>query len=83
MNIKDIVRCFYEERSNTCHKTIASAKRADKFPYVSRVWIYGEKVLGKETVFAYGESVGTIKGVDRFIEETLRRKGIIGEDGQK
>ena len=43
-------------------------------PYIYRVWLEGEKAIGKALIYAYGESVSTIKNADAYIERSLKEK---------
>lgn len=65
-------KMFYEERTGRYTKTLAAAKAQDKFPYVYRVWMDGDTVIGKAVVYAYGDSVSTIKGADDYIAEHIK-----------
>lgn len=73
MNMK-FDKCFYESKSETYHKTLVSAKAIGvSSPYVCRVWLKDGKVAGSELVYAYGESICSIKNADKYIEEKIHR----------
>lgn len=65
-------RLFFEEKTGRYTTTLAEAKRAAlqkrSSPYIYRVWIDGDKVVGKALIYAYGESVSTIRHADAYIE---------------
>lgn len=68
-------KLFYEERTGKYYRTLKAAKAVAKSAYVSRVWKEGDRLLGKELIFAYGEQLGAIKSADRNIERKLNSNG--------
>lgn len=77
MNEKDlnnIIKCFYEEKTNQTYRTLTGAKVSTKFPYVYRAWLQNGKILDKEPIFCYGDSVSTIKRADEEIYNRLIKK---------
>lgn len=74
MNEKDlnyIIKCFYNEKTERTHRTLLSAKKSSKNPYVFRVWLQDGNILDKELIYAYGQSVTTIKRADEEIYKRL------------
>ena len=74
MNEKDlnyIIKCFYEEKTNHTYRTLSRAKKSTKFPHVYRAWIQNGKILDKEPIYCYGDSVRTIKSADEEIYKRL------------
>ena len=74
MDAKDlscIIKCFYNEKTGKTYKTLALAERSSNYPYVYRCWLRDGKILDKELVFAYGDSVCTIKKADENIYNRL------------
>lgn len=71
-------RLFYEEKTGRYTTTIAAAKhfalQKRESPYICRVWLDGDTVVGKALVYAYGESVSTIRRADEFISRKLKRR---------
>lgn len=65
-------KMFFEENSGKYAKTLAAAKTLDKFPYVSRVWMDGDTVIGKAVVYAYGDTCSTIKTADDYIAKHIK-----------
>ena len=53
-------RLFFEEKTGRYTKTLAEEKRAAlqkrSSPYIYRVWMDGDNVVGKALIYAYGES---------------------------
>lgn len=74
MSEMEIQRKFFEEKTGGMFDTLAAAKKACKWPYVCRVWLQDGKIVGKCLLYAYGESVGTIKGADEAIDRKLNIK---------
>lgn len=70
-DLTDIIKCFYNEKTDGTYKTLLSAKKSSKFPYVYRAWKKDGKILDKELVYGYGESVSTIKRADETIYKRL------------
>ena len=53
MNEKDlnyIIKCFYNEKTESTYRTLSSAKKSSKNPYVYRAWLQNGKILDKEPV---------------------------------
>nr|DAV42255.1 MAG TPA: hypothetical protein [Caudoviricetes sp.] len=74
MNEKDlnyIIKCFYNEKTESTYRTLSSAKKSSKNPYVYRAWLQNGKILDKELIYAYGQSVTTIKRADECIYNRL------------
>lgn len=71
-------KLFYEKYTGKHYSTLKAAKEAARnikeYPYVSRVWVDKGKLLGICLVYAYGESVCTIKDADTHIRRKLNRK---------
>ncbi|WP_304331435.1 hypothetical protein [Phocaeicola plebeius] len=70
MNEKDlnyIIKCFYNEKTEKTYRSLSHAKKSSKTPYVYRAWIQNGKILDKELIYAYGQSVATIKRADEII----------------
>lgn len=65
-------KMFFEENSGKYAKTLAAAKTLDKFPYVYRVWMDGDTVIGKAVVYAYGDTCSTIKMADDYIAKHIK-----------
>ena len=71
--MENVEKMFYEENTGTFHRSIAAAKRCAEAkgsnPYVYRVWLTGSPahIIGKDLVFAYGESVNTVRNADKYI----------------
>lgn len=55
MSEKEIIKKFLNEKNGQIHSSLKTAKESTKSPYISRVWIKDEKIIGKQVVFAYGE----------------------------
>ena len=70
----DIRKKFHEAKTDRFFDTLAAAKKACKWPYVSRVWLQDGKIIGKCVLYAYGESFGTIKVADEEIADMLNDK---------
>lgn len=63
---------FYEEKTGAYTLSIEAAKRVAlkkgiKYPYIYRVWMDNDKILGKSLLLAYGDRVSTIKQADEEI----------------
>ena len=74
MNEKDlnyIIKCFYNEKTEKTYRSLSHAKKSSKTPYVYRAWIQNGKILDKELIYAYGQSVATIKRADEEIYKRL------------
>lgn len=71
-------KMFLEEKTGeytaalSVAKLIAIQKR--KSPYISRVWLDGDKIVGRVVVYAYGETQCTIKRADELIVEKLKKQ---------
>ena len=66
-----IIKCFLNERTGKTSRTLSHAKKSSKSPYVYRVWLKDGKILDKELLYAYGESLRTIKSADEEIYNRL------------
>ena len=66
-----IIKCFLNERTGKTYRTLSHAKKSSKAPYVYRVWLKDGKILDKELLYAYGESLRTIKSADEEIYNRL------------
>lgn len=71
-------KMFLEENTGEYTATISAAKRIAlqkrKNPYISRVWLDGDKVIGRVVVYAYGEMQCTIKMADEVIAVKLKNQ---------
>ncbi len=71
---------FLEENTGEYTAAISTAKgialQKRKSPYISRVWLDGNKIVGKVVVYAYGETQCTIKLADKLIAGKLIGKQI-------
>lgn len=77
MNEKDlkcIIKCFYNEKTNGSYKTLSLAKKSSEHPYVYRCWLKDGKIVDKELIFAYGDIVCTIKYADELILKRLIKR---------
>jgi hypothetical protein len=45
-----IIKCFYNEKTERTHRTLLSAKKSSKNPYVFRVWLQDGNILDKELI---------------------------------
>lgn len=63
---------FFEERTKTYHHTLCEAKKAHRFPYVSRVWLKNQTIIGMVTVYAYGSSCWPVKMADERIAAKIK-----------
>lgn len=72
MKEKEIKKMFFEERTKTYHHTLCEAKKAHRFPYVSRVWLKNQTIIGMETVYAYGISCCPVKMADERIAAKIK-----------
>lgn len=66
----NLEKLFYEEKTNSYYKTLSGAKSARKDAYVYRVWI-SRNLLKKHPIFAYGESLCSIKEADKQILKSI------------
>lgn len=66
----NLEQLFYEEHTNSYYKTLTRAKSAHKNAYVYRVWI-SHNLLKKHPIFAYGESICSIKEADKQILKSI------------
>lgn len=73
-DLKCIIKCFYNERTEKTYRSLSDAKKSSKNPYVYRAWLQNGEILDKELIYAYGESVATIKKVDEIIYNRLIKK---------
>jgi hypothetical protein len=74
MNEKDlnyIIKCFYNEKTEKTYRSLSHAKKSSKNPYVYRTWLQNGNILDKELIYAYGQSVATIKRADEIIYKRL------------
>ena len=72
MKEKEIKKMFFEERTKTYHHTLCEAKKAHRFPYVSRVWLKNQTIIGMVTVYAYGCSCWPVKMADERIAAKIK-----------
>lgn len=72
MKEKEIKKMFFEERTKTYHHTLCEAKKAHRFPYVSRVWLKNQTIIGMVTVYAYGSSCWPVKMEDERIAAKIK-----------
>lgn len=77
-----IIKCFLNERTGKTSRTLSHAKKSSKDPYVYRVWLKDGKILDKELLYAYGESLGTIKSADEEIYNRLIKNNDNDEEGK-
>ena len=72
---EDMKKCFFEESTGRYTETLAAAKghalQKRMSPKVYRIWKNGDKVIGKALIYAYGESVATIKKADACIAKPI------------
>lgn len=66
-----IIKCFYNEKTEKTYRRLLHAKKSSKNPYVYRAWMQDGKILDKEAIYAYGQSVATIKRADEKIYKRL------------
>ena len=71
IDLNYIIKCFYEEKTNQTYRTLSEAKKSTKCPYVYRAWLQNGKIIDKEPIYSYGESVSTIKRADEEIYKRL------------
>lgn len=69
----DIEKKFRENRTGRVFRTLKAAKKACKCPYVDRVWLRDGQVIGRCTVFAYGDTCCAVRSADENIEWMLKR----------
>lgn len=62
-----IIKRFYNQKTEKTYRTLSHAKKSSKTPYVYRAWLQDGKILDKELIYAYGESLTTIKRADEEI----------------
>lgn len=67
-------KMFFEKNSAKYAKTLAAAKTLHKFPYVYRIWMAGDRVIGKAVIHAYGETYSTIKMADDYIAKNIKKE---------
>lgn len=71
-------KCFFEQNTGWYTETLAAAKghalQKRLSPYIYRVWMDGDKVIGKALIYAYGESVSTIKNADAYIARQIKEE---------
>ena len=71
-------KMFLEENTGEYTATVSAAKRIAlqkrKSPYISRVWLDGDKIIGRVVVYAYGEMQSTIKMADEVIAVKLKKQ---------
>lgn len=70
-DINYIIKCFYNEKTDGTYKTLSRATKSSKNPYVYRAWLQNGNILDKELIYAYGQSVATIKRADEIIYKRL------------
>lgn len=66
----NLEKLFYEENTNSYYKTLTGAKNAHKRAYVYRIW-RSHNLLKKHPIFAYGESLCSIKDADKQILKSI------------
>ena len=66
----NLEKLFYEKKTNSYYKNLSGAKSARKDAYVYRVWI-SHNLLKKQPIFAYGESLCSIKEADKQILKSI------------
>lgn len=74
MSIMEIQKKFHEVKTGRFFDTLAAAKKACKYPHILRVWLQDGKTIGRRTLYAYGESCGTVKVADEEIADMLNDK---------
>lgn len=74
MSIMEIQKKFYEEKTGGFFDTLAAANQACKYPHILRVWLRDGEIIGRRTLYAYGESCGTVKVADEEIADMLNDK---------
>lgn len=71
-------KMFFEENTGEYTAALYTAKaialQKRKNPYISRVWLDEDKIVGKVLVYAYGEMQCTIKMADELIARKLQEK---------
>lgn len=72
----DMKKLFYEKNTGRYTETLAAAKgyalQKRMSPKVYRIWMDGDRVIGKALIYAYGESVATIKNADICIARRIK-----------
>ena len=67
----DMKKLFYEKNTGRYTDTLAAAKGYALQKRLSlkvyRIWMDGDRVIGEALIYAYGESVSTIKNADAYI----------------
>lgn len=66
----NLEQLFFEEHTNSYHYTLTNAKSVHKNAYVYRVW-RSHNLLKKHPIFAYGESLCSIKEADKQILKSI------------
>ena len=71
-------KMFLEENTGEYTATISAAKRIAlqkrKNPYISRVWLDGDKIIGRAMVYAFGKMICKIKTADAVIAIKLKEQ---------
>ena len=70
----DIQKKFYEAKTGRFFDALAAAKKACRYQHILRVWLQDGKTIGRRTLYAYGESCGTVKVADGEIADMLNDK---------
>lgn len=74
--MSDIEKKFRENRTGRVFDTLKAAKKACASPYVDRVWLRDGQVIGRCTLFAYGDTCCTIRDADENIAWMLAREEV-------
>lgn len=69
----DVEKKFRENRTGRVFDTLKAAKKACKCSYVDRVWLRDGQVIGRCTLYAYGDTCCTVRAADENIEWMLAR----------
>ena len=73
-------KMFFEKNTGRYTETLAAAKgyalqkRLSPKVYRYRIWMDGDRVIGEALIYAYGESVSTIKNADAYIARQIKEE---------
>lgn len=67
-----MIKNFYNKKTGQYYNSLKEAKSSSKFPYVYRTWLDDEgNLIDMEILYAYGDSVCTIRIADQIIEKRI------------
>lgn len=73
---EDMKKMFFEKNTGRYTETLAAAKgyalQKRLSPKVYRIWMDGDRIIGEALIYAYGESVSTIKNADAYIAKQIK-----------